>query len=160
MNNVIVGIDTGKTSAIACVDLNGRAVYTATMRFANARWFVDSIKAAGLPVIIASDKKKANDAVTKLAAIFDAVLFTPKEDIKVRKKQEYSNLRKVKNVHERDALSAAMAAYKHYSNKLMQVERIAREGDAEDIDKIKGMVIKKYSINEALRNLKAGRFVR
>ncbi|MCL5100660.1 MAG: DUF460 domain-containing protein [Candidatus Marsarchaeota archaeon] len=40
---IIVGVDTGKTSAIACVDLSGRLVFTSTRRFGGIEWFVVSI---------------------------------------------------------------------------------------------------------------------
>ncbi len=160
MDGIIVGIDTGKTSAIACVDLSGRLVCMRTARFADLRWFVDSLKEAGMPVIIASDKKKAGFLVSKLASIFDAALFLPREDISISKKKAYAKVAGASNLHERDALSAAMSAYHSHSNKLKQAERQARERSIEDIDHIKALVIKKHSVYEAINKKKTARFVR
>ncbi len=160
MEGIIVGIDTGKTSAIACVNLSGRVVCLKTVRFADLRWFIDSLEGAGTPVVIASDKKHAGTLVAKLAAIFDAALFLPRADISVVRKKEFAEYAKVSNLHERDALSAAMYAYHSYSNKLNQAERIAHQKSIDDIDRIKALVIKKNSVYEAISRKKAGRFVR
>jgi predicted RNase H-like nuclease (RuvC/YqgF family) len=160
MKHIIVGIDTGKTSAIACLGLDGGIVSLRVKPYADFRWYIDSIRAAGSPAVIASDKKRNNDTIAKLAAIFDAALYTPREDISVMKKKEFAKAWKVANLHERDALSAAIFAYNSYAGKLNQAERIAKGKSAEEIDRIKAMVIKKHSVNEAMEKRKAGRFER
>lgn len=155
MKHLIVGIDTGKTAALACLDLDGNVAKLATGRFMGLQWFVDTIKETGSPVMIACDKKRPDSLVEKLAAIFDAVLFVPQSDISVMKKKDLT-ARRFSNLHERDALAAAATAYNSYSSKLRQAERIAREQNAE-ADRIKAMVIKKYSVYEAVTNRNAGR---
>lgn len=160
MNHIIVGIDTGKTSAIACLDLEGRILSLAVQPFADMRWYVDNIRKSGSPAVIASDKKRNNDTIAKLAAIFDAALYTPREDISVMRKKEFAKTWKVANIHERDALSAAIFAYNSYAGKLKQAERIAKGSSQEEIDRIKALVIKKHSVSEAMENRFAGRFVR
>lgn len=155
LKHLIVGIDTGKTAAVACLDLNGGVVRLTTGRFVGLEWFVDTIKETGSPVIIAGDKKRPDSLVEKLAAIFDAVLFVPQTDISVMKKKGLTAHR-FANPHERDALAAAATAYNYYVGKLRQAERIAREKEA-DVDKVKAMVIKKYSVYEAITNRNAGR---
>lgn len=158
MRHVIVGIDPGKTSAIACIDLDGRVVLLASKRFAGLTWFVASARGAGSPVVIASDKKRPVDTVSKIAAIFDAVLFVPESDISVSKKKAVQREdESVENLHQRDALTAARVAYNHYSNKLKQAERLAREKGSTEIDEVKAMVIRKYSVSEALTKKKTGR---
>lgn len=158
--HLIVGIDTGKTSAIACMDLNGRVVLLKTKRFANMAWFIESMTEVGTPVVIAGDKKRANALIAKMAAIFDAVLFTPKDDISVSVKKEYAYEGRIANLHERDALSAATTAYNAYANKLMQVEHLSREKGLHNVDDLKAAVIKKRSLHEAVTGKKTGRFVR
>ena len=69
-------------------------------------------------------------------------------------------MKKVSNLHERDALTAAFTAYNSYSNKLNQVERMAREEGIDSIDEIKALVIKKSSFKEARLGLHNGRFIR
>ena len=158
---LIAGIDTGKTAALACLDLSGNIIRTATLRFGGLEWFVEQLTQIGTPVIIATDKKNSEGTIKKLGSIYDAVLFNPHDDISVKKKNEILRNPHVTNMHERDALSAAFAAYNAYSNKLHQAEKLARESRFEDLDRIRIMVIKKYSMNEVIENRKAGRrFVR
>ena len=160
MDHVIVGIDTGKTSAIACLDLHGNMRKLATAKSAGLPWFVENIREAGIPIVISSDKKRSHGTVRKLASIFNCVLFAPKEDIQVSRKNEEMHAYKVGSIHERDAVSAAKAAYNRYSNKLNQAERLAKLSNA-DPDMVKAMVIKHYSVHEAVNKRKnVGRFVR
>lgn len=159
MNHIIVGIDSGKRAAVACLDLDGKLVYLSNGTFVGLDWFVEKIRSAGTPVIIASDKKKPNKLSAKLSAIFAAVLFSTGYDIDVKSKQELARKYKFSNLHERDAMSAAVAAYNAYENKLNQAQRYAKERSFEDVDKIKALVIKRYSIHEALEGRKdVGRF--
>ncbi|MCL5008658.1 MAG: DUF460 domain-containing protein [Candidatus Marsarchaeota archaeon] len=160
MKHIVVGVDTGKTCAVACVDLNGNIVSLKTKRFAGLNWIVQVVTEAGSPVVVASDKKHANTQLAKLAAIFDAALFTPKDDISVSRKKEFMLPKKAANLHERDALTAAMSAYNAYSSKLNQIEHLAREKGVDDIDGVKALVVKKHSFHEAVTGKKTGRFVR
>lgn len=157
MKHLIVGIDAGKTAAVACIDLDGNVVKLATGRFVGLDWFVDVIKSTGQPVMISGDKKKPNSLVEKLSTIFDAVLFVPGVDISVEKKKSVARV-KFENLHERDALAAAMIAYNAHAGKLRQAERQARESKTSaDADRVKAMVIKKYSVHEAISMKRAGR---
>lgn len=162
MRHLIVGIDPGKTSAIACLDLNGTVVHLAYKRFAGLSWFIDLIRATGSPVVIASDKKRPNRLVSELAAIFDAVLFLPESDVEVRKKKDLMREAvAVENLHERDALSAAKIAYFHYANKLNQAEKNAKGRNYDDVDEVKALVLKRNSMSEAMAGKdKGSRFVR
>lgn len=157
MRHLIVGIDTGNTSAVACIDLNGSVVKIATARHAGFDWFVDTIKSSGSPAIIAGDKKNPDDLVSKLSAIFGAVLFVPSTDISVAKKRIIAK-GSFSNLHERDAIAAARLAFNAYADKLRQTERLARRKNAE-AEEIKALVIKKYSVHEAIYNMKANRML-
>lgn len=153
--HIIVGIDGGKTAAIACIDLYGRPIRLFTGRYVGLSWFVDMIRDVGEPVIIASDKKKPDEIVKKLGAVFGAVVFSPQEDLTVEKKEELAN-RAFENLHERDALAAAKAAYNAYANKLKQASKKAIEHGIET-DKAMTLVIERYSIHEAITGKKANR---
>ena len=150
MDHLIVGIDSGKRSAVACIDLSGDIVHLATGTFVGLGWFVDNIKKSGSPVIIASDKKRPSQTASKLAAIFSALLFTSGYDISVRRKQEMTSRYNVASLHERDALSAALTAYNAYQNKLNQADVYAKRHNILDRDKVKTMIIKRYSMHEAM----------
>ncbi len=161
LKHLIVGIDAGKTAAVACIDLNGKVVKLATGRFVGLDWFVDVIKGAGQPVMVSGDKKRPTQLAEKISTAFDAVLFVPGSDISVEKKRNLLDV-KFDNLHERDALASAMMAYNAYSGKLRQAERQARESTTgADADLVKAMVIKKYSVDEVIGKRPAGRrFVR
>lgn len=154
---LIIGVDTGKTAALASLDLSGETVRISSHRYGGLEWFVDEIKRSGTPVVIASDKRRATETVSKLATIFDAVLFTPQYDISVKKKMPLVNAPQVENLHGRDALSAAKAAYNSYRNKLSQAERIAKDNRYDDVEGLKAMVIRKYSIHDVINRAKSGR---
>ncbi len=160
MNHLIVGIDTGKTGAIACLDLEGKPQKLVASTSPDLAWFVEKIRELGSPVVIASDKKKNNDTAAKLASIFDAALYTPREDISVERKKELARKWKIGNIHQRDALSAAVFAYNHYAPKLNQAGRITKGSVTSEVDRIKALVIKKHSISEAIERRESGRFVR
>jgi len=149
MNYIIVGVDPGKRAAVACLDLNGTPIFMANGTFVGLEWFVEKISTVGIPVIVASDKKKPNKLSSKLSAIFGAVLFSAKYDISVEKKQELARKYGISNLHERDAMSAAVAAYNMYQNKLNQAGVFAREHNLCEVDKVKAMVIKRYTMHEA-----------
>ncbi len=153
----MVGVDTGKTAALACIDLDGNVICLDTARFAGLGWFVDRISKAGIPVVIAGDKARSNPTAGKIATIFDSVLFTPSSDISVRRKNEMLGLHPAGNVHERDALSAALTAYNSYRNKLGQTERRAKEKRFGDVDGLKALVIRKYSAHDVMARRKSGR---
>lgn len=155
---IIVGIDTGKTSAIACLDLDGNVVHTCSMRSAGIEWLVESISKVGTPVVVATDKRHANETISKLAAIFNAAVHSPEDDILVKEKRKMAKGIEI-NVHERDALSAAISAYSRYANKIRQAGKIATETGG-DVEKVKALVIKRHSIREAINGRKSGRFVR
>ena len=150
--HIIVGADSGKTSAIACLDLDGKLL---ALRHAGSREPPGSLNImAGRPVIIAGDKKKPGAMLSELSTIFDAVLFLPGMDLSVEKKKQIAQ--GFENFHERDALAAAITAFNAYAGKLRQADRLARQSGA-DVDSIKAMVIRKYSVHEAISGKMAGR---
>lgn len=158
--HLIIGIDPGKTAAIACINLNGSIVCLKSERLAGYKWFVEVIKKNGIPVLVAFDKKSPNSIVRKLSATFNAAIYVPKGDLTVAKKKNISSESSISNLHERDALASALSAYYYYANKFNQAERLAREKgytESDYIDHIKAMIVKKYSIDEAMHGKKANR---
>ncbi len=154
MEYVIVGVDPGKTAAIACVDLEGRVAKIAYSRFPEIGWFISQISSAGTPILIASDKRKIAHLLEKLSAIFNIRYYTPDVDMSVERKKELVRKYNVQNNHERDALAAALTAYNTYANKLRQAESIAKSKGYENVSKVKAMVIKEYSIYDAITERK------
>lgn len=157
--HLIVGIDPGKTSAIACLDLNGRLVHSAHRANAGLAWIVSSIRMVGTPSIIATDKRRGTETVKKVNAYFNSRIYSPPEDIGKEQKLDASRRSSLKDRHERDAYAAAESAYRAFRNKLLQAEHIARQSSvaAADLDRIKAKVLDRYSIDEAIHDKKANR---
>lgn len=154
---LIAGIDPGKTSGIACLDLNGKLILKDHKVFGGLEWFISTLNGIGTPVIIASDKPDASDMVRKVNTAFNSKLFCPDREFKIDEKRTTAKSIGIKDPHERDAYIAAISAYRAYANKFKQIEHIAFENKYKDVEEIKAKVIGKYSIKEAIENRKANR---
>lgn len=154
--HLIVGVDPGKTSAIACLDLDGRLVFTEHKTHAGIAWIISAIESVGVPSVISCDREP-DDTVRKIGAAFNARLFYPKAQMTVDEKREMAKPFGITNQHERDACAAAVKAYRSYSNKLHQAGHTAKQKNVSDIDGIKAKVIGKYSIEEAINKKEANR---
>lgn len=153
--HLIVGIDTGKTLAYACLNLDGELVTASHKASSGVEWLIKSISDIGVPSIVACDRTP-NDVVRKVCTAFNAKLFYPKRELTIDEKTELSGRTNVKNAHERDACSAAIKAYNTYSNKLNQAAHIAKSHNAV-VDEIRAKVIGRYSIDEAISKKAANR---
>ncbi len=136
----IVGIDPGTTTAVAVVDLNGNLIEVKSKKGWRSGEVIEFISSIGKPVVIATDKSVAPDYVQKIKAAFNAVLYTPKDDISVDKKRELAARYKPMNDHERDAVAAAIDAFNSYKNKLRNIEKRVPRGV--DSDRIKAEMIR------------------
>ncbi len=137
---LIVGFDPGLTSAVAALDLAGNLVTVHERK----GWAVQeaSITAAraGRPLLIATDRSKAPEAVKKMAAAFSARVWSPDHDLGIREKgdllEEMGNERQF-GQHERDAIAAALACYRDLATGFSKVEDTLRmlglEGRSEQI---------------------------
>ncbi|MCL4371782.1 DUF460 domain-containing protein, partial [Candidatus Marsarchaeota archaeon] len=118
MAHIIVGVDTGKTVAIACLSLEGKMLLTAHMKNGGIQWLINEIRETGTPSVIASDKKDRGDTIRRVNSAFNAILFMPKSDISMAEKKSAARTATIKDQHERDAYVAAVKAYNYYANKL------------------------------------------
>ncbi|HUC38559.1 MAG TPA: DUF460 domain-containing protein [Candidatus Acidoferrum sp.] len=157
MAHIIVGVDPGKTSAIACLSLDGKLLHHSHMVNAGLSWMLENIRMVGTPSIIATDRRVVGQAIKKINAAFNARIYHPERDIPVSEKRELGRSVRIKDPHERDAYSAAFKAYHMYANKLNQAEHISREKSVDDTDRIKAKIIDRYSISEAISGSKANR---
>jgi len=152
LRHIIVGVDTGKTVAISCLDLDGKLVYSAHMKSGGEEWIISNIRKAGIPSIIATDKKTLGEMIRRINSVFNAILFMPKSNIMLEEKRQVAHEKAIKDPHERDAYVAAIKAYNYYANKLKQAQHKAEEKKVENIDEVLAKVIRKYSIEEAIDN--------
>lgn len=155
---VIVGIDPGIETGVAIVDLSLKQCYTFSSREFDKLSIINKVYAIGTPVLIATDKNPSPDTVKKIASILGLQLYVPQRSLTVKDKEELINwvLKRgiaieIKTTHERDALAAALRAYKAFEKKLIEVERkIAELGLDVDVDDIKLQILKGKTVNEAI----------
>lgn len=155
--SVIVGLDPGITVGIAALDLNGQVLTTYSERNMAISDVIKFISEIGHPIIISTDVNPAPGLVEKIARSFKALLFVPRESLKVEEKNELlRNLGvTVEDDHQRDALTAAYKAYLRLKPKLDHVDAKLREleigGKGEEI---KALVVQGYNLGEAILKVK------
>jgi predicted RNase H-like nuclease (RuvC/YqgF family) len=120
---MIVGVDAGLTTAIAFVSLDGKPVSAKSGK----HWgFEEAMLAVaqGAPSveIVACDTNPSSHFAKQLASAFGARAYVPRHSLPVIDKERIAQKSglKLKNKHERDALAAAVCAWRHYQNKLRQ----------------------------------------
>ena len=154
---LIVGVDPGIVTAVAAIDLHGRPIFVYSRKGLDRAEIISLVKRHGIPVLIATDVTPAPESVKKLAASLGVPLYTPPSSLTVDEKQElvssYATLHRLSrlNTHERDALAAALRAYREYMGKFRQIEANASRYPAEiSIENLKASVVKGASIAEAI----------
>ena len=133
---LIVGIDPGTTTAVAAVDLDGNLLHLASSRQMNMGDVVESLYRVGKPLIVASDVQEMPYSVEKVRRAFSAVSYTPKQDVSVETKIELTAPFPYANDHERDALSAALDAYRQYRHRFQNLMKRIPPGH--DLDEVTG----------------------
>ena len=120
---IIVGIDPGTTTAIAVLTLDGELRKLHSSRTISIPEVIEMIAEEGRPLIIASDVFPAPNAVEKIRRAFNAVPGAPDEMITTGDKTEFARTYGYSNAHERDAIAAAVSAYRRNRNKFEQIKR-------------------------------------
>ncbi|MHA2047028.1 MAG: DUF460 domain-containing protein [Candidatus Thorarchaeota archaeon] len=154
----ILGIDPGTTAAYCLLTLDGHIRSLKSRKGLTRADMIREVYEEGIPAIVASDVPQLPHFVEKIASTVNAPVFTPKKPIAVVDKQElareYSSDKRIRNAHERDALTAAVYAYRSILPKLQQIDKIIREKQISvDRNYLKALVIKGTSINEALARI-------
>ena len=156
----ILGIDPGTTAAYCLLTLDGKIRKLRSKKGLTRADIIREVYEKGIPAIIASDVPQIPHFVEKIASTVNAPTFTPNKPIAVSSKQElareYSSEMKIRNAHERDALTAAVYAYKNLLPKFQQIDRMIRDEQLSvDRNYLKALVIKGSSINEALAKIES-----
>lgn len=155
--SIIVGLDPGITVGIAALDLNGDVVAIYSEKNMAISDIVRFISEIGHPIIIATDVNPAPGLVEKMARSFKAILFTPRESLRVDEKNELLKSLgvDVENDHQRDALVAAYKAYLRLKPKLEHVDaKLGELGLLKKSNEIKALVIQGYNLGEAIMKVK------
>ncbi len=145
---LIVGIDPGTTTAVAAVDLDGHLLHLASSRQMNMGDVVESLYRIGKPLIVASDVHEMPYSVEKVRRAFSAVSYTPRQDVSVETKIELTAPFQYSNDHERDALSAALDAYRQYRHRFQNLMKRIPPGH--DLDEVRARVIRGQSLDQVI----------
>ncbi|MDD1724926.1 MAG: DUF460 domain-containing protein [Methanospirillum sp.] len=145
---LIVGIDPGTTIGIAVLDLNGELIRLHSSRQMTMADVIELLWSLGKPVVIASDVVPMPFTVEKIRRAFQAVPHTPRQDISVETKYELAGKFPYGNDHERDALTAALEAYRFWKHKFSIILRRAPPGV--DLDEVKAGIIRGQSLEQIL----------
>jgi len=156
---LIVGIDPGMITGVAVLDIDGEVLRVFSGKNIDRAIIVKEIEKYGKPLIIASDVYPPPEALEKLASTLRAKLYTPQQSLSQSEKEELvktylENIEssiEVEDTHQRDALAAAINAWKSFRTKLEQIENYVSKMELDvDVDKIKADVIKGLSIAQAV----------
>jgi uncharacterized protein len=145
---LIVGIDPGTTTAVAALDLDGNLMHLASSRQMKMSDVIESLYKVGKPLVIASDVEEMPFTVEKIRRAFSAVAFTPKQDTSVESKMELAAPFPYANDHERDALSAALDAHRHYRHRFQSL--LKRIPPGHDLDEVRARVIRGQSLDQVI----------
>lgn len=120
LKSLIVGIDPGTTTGMAILDLNGKIEALFSKRNFSTMTGVGAISALGRPAIIAADVDPVPKAVLKYKKVFNCRLITPGKKASKREKKNFisevvEDLDIRADAHARDALYAALYAYKKHA---------------------------------------------
>ncbi|MBS7633985.1 DUF460 domain-containing protein [Candidatus Bathyarchaeota archaeon] len=161
MRKLIVGVDPGLNCGLAVLTFDGAPVLIESQRGWSLTKLIERIVDLGEPSIISSDVSPAPSFLERLSKKLNAVLFEPAISMSVEEKHQMTRAYmerynvKVKNIHEIDALAAALKAYQHYKNKFEQIDAKLKnvEGDLSP-DNVKDLVVRGYSIARAVKFLR------
>lgn len=156
---LIVGIDPGMITGVAILDIDGEVLRVFSGKNIDRATIVKEIEKYGKPLIIASDVYPPPEALEKLTSTLRAKLYTPQQSLSQSEKEELvktylENIEspiEVEDTHQRDALAAAINAWKSFRTKLEQIEDYVSKMELDvDVDKVKADVIKGLSIAQAV----------
>lgn len=160
---IIVGFDPGLTAGIAILDLSGNLIAVKSCKEISKAEIIKYIIGYGKTILVATDVYPPPKMVKKLATTLNSKIFSPDKTFTVSSKielvesylNEISATKYPENAHERDALAAAIKTYKHYQNKLRQIEKRAEKLELSfgEVDEVKRMVILGTPISKAINSI-------
>ncbi|MFN3527961.1 MAG: DUF460 domain-containing protein [Candidatus Altarchaeaceae archaeon] len=141
---LIVGIDPGTTVGIGILNFKGEVINFFSSKNMSVNNVVEYLNKYGNPAIIASDVDHISNFIYKIASAYNAKIFIPEKNLSVNEKIFLTRNIKYHDNHQRDALSAAIYAYKNYKNIFNKIEKLGYGDD------VKFYVVKGYSLSEAI----------
>ncbi len=123
----IIGFDPGVTSGVAVLSLEGETIFSGSFRNSRLEEIVEKISNIAQPLIVATDVSPPSNSASRLARMFGATLYYPTISMTVAEKQSMTSGAGVEDLHQRDALASAIAAYKAYRP---MIEKIRQKSGA------------------------------
>ncbi len=140
---LIAGVDPGTTTGLACIDFSGTVIELFSGRHMGGDAVIDHLVSTGKVSLVATDVAPPPESVAKIASSLGAPLHAPPEPLSVAVKNDLTRDLGTGDVHQRDALAAALAAYNHFKNKF---ENIEARGYGDDV---KALVLQGISVEAA-----------
>mgnify|MGYP001772691594 CR=1 FL=1 len=153
---ILLGVDPGMSVGVAALDLDGRPLLVQSYKNPDREQIIADVLALGKPFMVAVDVAKPPDYVKKVAAALRALLYTPEEDLSVEEKQrivnDYVSLYgvEVPDAHARDALAAAVKAYRQVKPLIDEVESKIRHISGLSRDEVVVQVLRGRPLSEVL----------
>ncbi len=145
---LIAGIDPGTTTGIAVADISSDFCEAFSSRNMSAGDICSFLSERGKPVIIASDVNRAPRSLRKIASSFNAQLICPEYDLTSEEKKRLVAGRACNNMHERDALGAAIFARKKFSPLFRKVDFALKKKNLFALaDEVKELLVKRKAGN-------------
>lgn len=151
---LIVGIDPGITTAYAVLDVDGSVVKLKSSKELNLNNLLAEITAEGRVLVIGTDVKHIPGLIEKFSARVSAKVIIPEEDMKVGFKERITEQYKPHDDHQRDALAAALHAFKEVQPMLQKVDDALKRLGKEHLSaEVKIRVLRGFTIANALASL-------
>lgn len=139
-------MDPGTTVGVAILDLHGELVELRSKREASKSDLIKHILKFGKPLIIASDVNPMPKTIKKLASAFGSRTYYPEVSLTNLEKEDIASdfEEEIKNSHQKDALAAAIKAFRSYHELFIRVEK-SLKNRKEMYDDVIKIVLKKKS---------------
>ncbi|MFC2154370.1 DUF460 domain-containing protein [Candidatus Altiarchaeota archaeon] len=143
---ILVGVDPGTTMGLASLDFKGNIVELFSSRHLGLEGAIEHLVSLGHVSLVATDVFPVPRFVSKVASTLGATVFYPDKSMSVKMKNELTSDFKedVGDVHQRDALAAALNAYSNFKNKF---QKIGAQGLG---DEVKNLVLQGISVDAAI----------
>ena len=140
---IIIGIDPGTTTAYAILDLSGNILALKSSKQLKSSELIFDILNYGSAVIVASDVNPAGSLAKKIANKTGARLIKPDSALRVKDKKRLTSKLEYGNLHERDALAAAIYSFKRVRALLAKVDKFSKTNNSS----IKSLVLRDHNIS-------------
>ncbi len=120
-------MDPGTTVGLAIIDFDGNVIHVESKKEWPLDKVITRINEYGAPQVVATDKANPPYFVKRLSSNFGSILFYPEEDIPMNFKRQIARRYKITDPHQRDALAAALFAFKRMRPRILKAREQIRE---------------------------------